>query len=175
MSSLATSSLRTALYPGSFDPVTHGHLDVIRQGTALFSRIVVAIGTHPGKTPALSVEERLALIAQSCAPLAADSGCVLETTTFSGLAVEAARAAGAVALLRGLRDAADFDYEMQMSGMNATLAPDIKTVFLPASPGLRHVSATLVRQIASLGGDVSAFAPEGSVRALAAAAKRIKP
>jgi pantetheine-phosphate adenylyltransferase len=93
-------------------------------------------------------------------------------TSFDGLVVDAARAAGAVAILRGLRDGSDFDYEMQMAGMNGTLAPGIRTVFLPASPGLRHISGTLVRQIAALGGDVSAFAPAASVEALKRAISR---
>lgn len=163
---------RTALYPGSFDPPTNGHLDVIRQGAAMFDAIVVAIGAHHGKTPALTHDERAALLRGACAALALEAPCRFEVAAFSGLAVEAARAHGACAILRGLRDGADFDYEMRMAGMNAALAPDVRTVFVPASPGLRHVSATFVRQIAALGGDVSAYAPAASADALVRALAR---
>ncbi len=161
---MTRSAPRTALYSGSFDPLTHGHVDVIRQGAALFDRIVVAIGVHHGKAPLLSFEDRAEVIREVCAGLALP--CAVEVAAFSGLVVDAARAHGACAILRGLRDATDFDYEMQMAGMNGALAPDIGTVFLPSSPGVRHISATLVRQIATLGGDVSAFAPPASVAAL---------
>ena len=159
---------RTALYSGTFDPLTHGHLDVIRQGAALFDRVVVAIGVHPGKSPWLSFEERCAVIDAACASLPA----TIEVISFDGLTVAAARAVGACAILRGLRDATDFDYEMQMAGMNGAMAPEIKTVFLPAAPGQRHISGTLVRQIAALGGDVSSFAPPASVEALKRALQR---
>jgi pantetheine-phosphate adenylyltransferase len=161
---------RIALYSGSFDPLTNGHLDVIAQGARLFDTIVVAIGVHHGKSPWLTFDERAAIIRDACAAL--KSPCAFEVTSFDGLVVEAARAHGACAILRGLRDGSDFDYEMQMAGMNGTLAPEIKTVFLPASPGLRHVSGTFVRQIAALGGDVSAFAPASSVDALKRAIAR---
>ncbi len=160
---------RTALYPGTFDPLTNGHLDVIGQGAALFDRVVVAVGVHHGKTPWLTFDERAAIIRAACASLKAP--CAFDVTSFDGLVVDAARAAGACAILRGLRDATDFDYEMRMAGTNGTLAPDIATVFLPASPGLRHISGTFVRQIAALGGDVSAFAPVASVEALKRAIK----
>jgi len=161
-----TTSHRAALYTGTFDPLTLGHLDVIRQGAELFDRLIVAIGVHPGKTPLLSFDARAELIRAACAELAPASPCRFEVIAFEGLAVEAALRHGAVAILRGLRDGADFDYEMQMAGMNAALAPRIGTVFVPASPEARHISATLVRQIAMLGGDVSAFAPAASVDAL---------
>ncbi|WP_363348553.1 pantetheine-phosphate adenylyltransferase [Methylocystis echinoides] len=161
---------RIALYSGTFDPLTNGHLDVLRQGVALFDKVVVAIGVHPGKSPWLTFEER----AETIADVSAAEGFAgaVEAVSFDGLVVEAARAAGAGAILRGLRDGSDFDYEMQMAGMNGTLAPAIRTVFLPASPGLRHISGTLVRQIAALGGDVSAFAPAASVEALKRAIAR---
>jgi pantetheine-phosphate adenylyltransferase len=163
---------RVALYPGSFDPLTLGHLDVIRKGAALFDRIVVAVGAHPGKTPLLSIEERIALILEACTMLELEKPCEFEGCAFHGLAVEAARQHGATALLRGLRDGADFDYEMSMAGMNAALAPEIGTIVLPASPEARHISATLVRQIAKLGGDLSAFAPEASIAAIKRAVSR---
>ncbi|MFO1102235.1 MAG: pantetheine-phosphate adenylyltransferase [Methylocystis sp.] len=170
MTAAPATTARTALYAGSFDPLTFGHLDVMAQAAALFDRIVVAIGVHHGKKPWLSFEERAAAIRDACAALC--SGCAFDVAGFDGLVVEAARQHGACAILRGLRDGADFDYEMQMAGMNGTLAPDIRTIFLPASPGLRHVSGTFVRQIAALGGDVSAFAPAASVAALERAVNR---
>ncbi|UTD29071.1 pantetheine-phosphate adenylyltransferase [Bradyrhizobium sp. WD16] len=150
---------RIALYPGSFDPVTNGHLDVVRQTVRLVDRLVVAIGIHPGKTPLFSPAERLDMISEVFAPLAAKAGCEVECVTYDDLAVTAAQRAGATILIRGLRDGTDMDYEMQMAGMNETMAPDVQTVFLPASPMVRPITATLVRQIASMGGDVSNFVP----------------
>lgn len=157
---------RVAFYPGSFDPVTNGHLDVAGRACRLADRLVIAIGTHPGKAPLFSVEERRAMLEETCGPLAREAGAELQIATFDGLVVEAALAAGATALIRGVRDGADFDYEMQMAGMNAALAPSLQTVFLPASPAVRPINATLVRQIASMGGDVSAFTPASVARRL---------
>jgi pantetheine-phosphate adenylyltransferase len=150
---------RTALYAGSFDPVTNGHLDVVRQAVRLVDRLVLAVGVHPGKAPLFSPEDRLAMLEETCGPLAKAAGCQLSSQTFSDLVVEAARRAGATLLIRGLRDGTDLDYEMQMAGMNGAMAPDVQTVFLPASPLVRPITATLVRQIGSMGGDVSAFVP----------------
>jgi pantetheine-phosphate adenylyltransferase len=150
---------RIALYAGSFDPVTNGHLDVIRQAAGLADKLVLAIGTHPGKTPLFSVEDRLAMLEATCALIAREKSCEIATSTFSDLVVSAAKRAGATLLVRGLRDGTDFDYEMQMAGMNGTMAPGVQTVFLPASPAVRPITATLVRQIAGMGGDVSAFVP----------------
>jgi pantetheine-phosphate adenylyltransferase len=150
---------RTALYAGSFDPVTNGHLDVVRQAVRLADRLVLAIGIHPGKTPLFSAEDRLAMLEETCRPLAKEGGCELAVATFSDLVVSAAERAGATILIRGLRDGSDFDYEMQMAGMNGAMAPAVQTVFLPASPAVRPITATLVRQIAGMGGDVSAFVP----------------
>jgi pantetheine-phosphate adenylyltransferase len=151
---------RTALYTGSFDPVTNGHVDIIRQALRLVDHLVVAIGVHPGKTPVFTADERAALIREVCEPLARIEQARLSVITFDGLAVEAARKAGATAMIRGLRDGSDLDYEIQMAGMNGAMAPDIATVFLPASPGVRHITATLVRQIAAMRGDVASFVPQ---------------
>jgi pantetheine-phosphate adenylyltransferase len=150
---------RTALFAGSFDPITLGHLDVVRNAVRLVDRLVLAIGLHPGKTPLFSAGDRQAMLEEICAPLARAAGCDLSCVTFSGLVVAAAREAGATVLIRGVRDATDFDYEMQMAGMNGAMAPELQTVFLPASPAVRPITATLVRQIASMGGDVSSFVP----------------
>jgi pantetheine-phosphate adenylyltransferase len=151
---------RIALYPGSFDPVTNGHLDVVRQTVAMVDRLVVAIGIHPGKTPLFSTDERLEMVREVFAPIAAKAGCALECITFDDLTVTAAKRAGATLLIRGLRDGTDLDYEMQIAGMNETMAPEVQTVFLPASPMVRPITATLVRQIARMGGDVSNFVPK---------------
>ena len=150
---------RTALYAGSFDPVTNGHLDVVRHAVWLADKLVLAVGVNPGKAPLFSAEDRLAMLQEICAPLAREANCELACVTFSGLVVEAARQAGATLLIRGLRDSTDFNYEMQMAGMNEAMAPEIQSVFLPASAVARPITATLVRQIAGMGGDVSAFVP----------------
>jgi pantetheine-phosphate adenylyltransferase len=151
--------MRTGLFPGSFDPVTNGHLDLVRQSARLLDRLVVAIGTHPGKTALFTVQERLDMLQETCAPLARASGCDFVTVSFADLVVSAAQREGATVLIRGLRSASDFDYEMEMAGMNAAMAPGVQTIFLPASPAVRPITATLVRQIASMGGDVSPFVP----------------
>jgi len=158
---------RIALYAGSFDPVTNGHLDVVRQAAGLCDRLVLAIGIHPGKTPLFPFEERLAMLTETCGPIARAAGLELACTTFDDLVVTAAQREKATLLIRGLRDGTDFDYEMQMAGMNGAMAPAVQTVFLPASPAVRPITATLVRQIARMGGDVTAFVP-------AAVAARLK-
>jgi pantetheine-phosphate adenylyltransferase len=150
---------RIALYAGSFDPVTNGHLDVVRHAVRLADRLVLAIGLHPGKAPLFSADERLAMLQETCGPVAREAKCELSCITFEDLVVNIARKTGAAILIRGLRDGTDLDYEMQMAGMNAAMAPDILTVFLPASPLVRPITATLVRQIAGMGGDVSSFVP----------------
>jgi pantetheine-phosphate adenylyltransferase len=151
--------MRVALYAGSFDPVTNGHLDVVRQAAGLADRLVLAIGTHPGKAPMFSVEERVAMLEETCGPLVRAAGGTLKCMTFADLVVSAAQREGATLLVRGLRDGTDFDYEMQMAGMNGAMAPTVQTVFLPASPMVRPITATLVRQIAAMGGDISHFVP----------------
>ncbi len=158
---------RAALYAGSFDPVTNGHLDVVRQAARLADRLVLAIGVHPGKTPLFSAEERLAMLDETCGPITRDAGCALKCVTFAELVVTVAQREDATLLIRGLRDGTDFDYEMQMAGMNAAMAPGVQTVFLPASPTVRPITATLVRQIAAMGGNVSAFVPAGVAKRLA--------
>ncbi len=158
---------RTALYPGSFDPVTNGHLDVVRHSVTLCDRLIVAIAVNPNKKPLFSVEERLTMIQEVFGPVAASAGCAFDCITFDDLTVAAAKRAGATILIRGLRDGTDLDYEMQIAGMNETMAPEVRTVFLPASPMVRPITATLVRQIAAMGGDVSNFVPK-------AVAKRLK-
>jgi pantetheine-phosphate adenylyltransferase len=165
---------RTALYAGSYDPVTNGHLDVVRGACRLADKLVLAVGVHPGKAPLFSAAERLDMLKEVCGPIAAAEKCALECITFDDLVVETAKRVGATLLIRGLRDGTDLDYEMQMAGMNGSMAPDIQTVFLPASPVVRPITATLVRQIASMGGDVSAFVPKQVLTRLAAKFPRKK-
>ena len=151
---------RIALYPGSFDPVTNGHLDVVRHAVGLCDRLIVAIGVHTSKKPLFSVEERLKMVAEVFGPIAAKAGCGFDSTTYDNLTVTAAQKSGATIMIRGLRDGTDLDYEMQISGMNETMAPEVHTVFIPASVAVRPITATLVRQIAGMGGDVSPFVPK---------------
>lgn len=150
---------RTALYTGSFDPVTNGHVDVIRHACRMVDRLVIAIGVHPGKTPLFTADERADMLREVTGPIARIEQATFDVITFADLAVNAARRAGASIMIRGLRDGTDLDYEMQMAGMNDAMAPDIQTVFLPASARVRPVTATLVRQIAAMGGDISQFVP----------------
>lgn len=146
---------RVGFYPGSFDPFTNGHLDVALQALRLCDRLIIAIGRHATKPGFLPYEDRERLIAGSLE----DEAARIEVVTFEGLVVDAAREAGATILVRGIRDAGDLPYEMQMAGMNAAMAPDVQSVFLPARPGSQHVTATLVRQIHAMGGDVKPFVP----------------
>lgn len=151
--------MATAFYPGSFDPMTNGHLDVLLQALNVAEKVVVAIGIHPGKTPLFTFEERAQLIRASLAEALPSAIGEIEVISFDNLVVDAARAHGASLLIRGLRDGTDLDYEMQMAGMNRQMAPDVQTVFLPAGVASRPITATLVRQIAAMGGDVGAFVP----------------
>ena len=150
---------RIALYPGSFDPITNGHLDVVQHAVTLCDRLIVAVAVHPGKKSLFSTEERLEMLKAECAPIAKKAGCAFEASTYDNLTVTAARAAGATIMIRGLRDGTDLDYEMQLASMNQAMAPEVHTVFVPASAAVRPITATLVRQIAGMGGDFSAFVP----------------
>ncbi len=162
--------MTTAFYPGSFDPMTNGHLDVLVQALNVSAQVIVAIGIHPGKVPLFSFEERADLIRRSLAEFLPGRADDVSVVSFDTLVIDAARVHGASLLVRGLRDGTDLDYEMQMAGMNRQMAPDIQTLFLPAGTASRPITATLVRQIAAMGGDVSAFVPK--VVHLALAAKR---
>jgi pantetheine-phosphate adenylyltransferase len=164
---------RIGFTSGSFDPVTNGHLDVIARAAHMVDTLVIGIGVHPGKTPLFSPDEKIEMLKAETDPIAKKTGCTIEVVTFDNLTVEAAKAAGATLIFRGLRDGTDFDYEMQMAGMNSSMAPGIDTVFLPASPSVRHITGTLVRQIGLMGGAVSDFvSPAVATRLKAKAAKK---
>jgi pantetheine-phosphate adenylyltransferase len=163
--------MTVAFYPGSFDPITNGHIDVLVQALNVAPKVIVAIGIHPGKTPLFSFEERAELIRLSIAEALPGRAGDVSVVSFSNLVVDAARAHKASLLIRGLRDGTDLDYEMQMAGMNRQMAPDVQTVFLPAGVASRPITATLVRQIAAMGGDVSAFVPAPVFAALKARKK----
>lgn len=152
---------RHALFPGTFDPVTLGHLDLVRRASAAFDHVTVAVASHPTKRGLLGAKERLALLEEVLAELENVSVARLE-----GLVVDGCRAHGAHFILRGIRNAADVDYELQMARSNRALAPEIETVLFASSPEHAHISSTLVRQIAEMGGDLSSFVPPAVARAL---------
>ncbi|HEX4338248.1 MAG TPA: pantetheine-phosphate adenylyltransferase [Polyangiaceae bacterium] len=143
-----------AIYAGSFDPPTNGHLDLVERASKLFPRVVVALGQHPTRSPLFTVEERVKLLERVCAPMQN-----VEVALFDGLLVDYARKIGARIIVRGLRAATDFEYELQIAHANADLAPEVDTVFLPTRTNYGFISASLVREIASHGGDVSRYAP----------------
>lgn len=153
-------------YPGSFDPVTNGHLDVIERACKLVDTLYIGVGVHHGKGGLLNDADRIALLKQTAGPIGKRTETDIKMVEFDGLMIQAARSFSAKLIIRGLRDTTDYNYEMQMVGMNAQMAPDLQTVFVPSSPHVRHISATLVRQIAQMGGDISAFVPPIVLKAL---------
>ena len=162
---------RIAFYAGSFDPLTNGHLDVLKGALFIADEIIIGIGAQASKQPLFSFDERVALIEDWAAEELGSDAARLRVVSFRGLLVDAARQHGASILIRGLRDGTDLDYEMQMAGMNETMAPELQTIFLPASPSVRTITATLVRQIASMGGDIRPFVPANVAAALEAKLK----
>jgi pantetheine-phosphate adenylyltransferase len=160
---------RTGFYPGSFDPVTYGHLDIVARSARLVEKLVLGVGTHAGKHSLLDLKKRIELLEHVTKPIAEHTGVKISVVTFADLTVDAARRANAGLIIRGLRDASDFDYEVQMGQMNGALAPDIETVFLAASPATRMIASSLVKQIAQMGGDISLFVPKEAQAAMAAA------
>jgi pantetheine-phosphate adenylyltransferase len=158
--------IRVGFYSGSFDPVTLGHTDVIRRAAKLLDRLVIGIGINPGQAPMFEAAERVAMLEEEVCAIAEATGSEITLVTFSGLAVDAARANKASIIIRGLRDGTDFDYEMQMAGMNGEMAPDVQTVYVAASPSVRHIAANLVRDIVSMGGDASPFVSQSVLQRL---------
>lgn len=163
---------RIGFYSGSFDPVTLGHMDVIARAAQLVDRLSIGIGVHPAKKPMFTGEERIDMLTWETEAITRTSRTVIEIATFDDLAVDAARRVGANVIFRGIRDGTDFDYEMQMAGMNGEMAPEIQTVFVAASPSVRHIAANLVRQIAAMGGDVRPFVSAKVAERLMARANR---
>jgi pantetheine-phosphate adenylyltransferase len=166
--------MRTGFYPGSFDPVTFGHLDIIARCARIVDKLVIGVGTHATKKSLLEASERVHLLEATTKPVAEHSGLKISIVTFDGLAVAAAKKAGASVVIRGLRDATDFDYEVQMSQMNGALTPELETAFLAASPATRMIASSLVKQVAAMGGDTSMFLPKESETALRAALAKAK-
>jgi pantetheine-phosphate adenylyltransferase len=162
---------RIGFYPGSFDPVTYGHLDIIARSARLVDKLVLGIGVHHGKQSLIDADTRIRILEQVTRPIAEHTGVKIAVATFDGLAVDAARHHHAGLIIRGLRDASDFDYEVQMGQMNGAMAPDIETVFLAASPATRMIASSLVKQIAKMGGDVTLFIPKEALAVVKAALK----
>ena len=148
----------TALYPGSFDPLTHGHLDIVDRAARIFDRVVIAVLENPNKRPLFTSDERVAMIKESLGDRAG-----VEVRTFRGLTIDFARQVGARVIVRGLRAVSDFESEFQMALMNRRLEPDVTTVFIPTS--LRHLflSSSLIKELAEFGGDISEFVPANVV------------
>lgn len=151
---------RIAVYPGTFDPVTNGHLDIIGRAARLVDHLVVGVAINIGKEPLFPLEERVELVREEASRATAGSGATVEVVAFDGLLVEFARSVGAKMIVRGLRAVSDFDYEFQMAGMNRRLDPAIETVFLMASETHQFISSRFVKEIARLGGDVTSFVPK---------------
>ena len=150
---------RIGLYPGTFDPVTNGHLDVIARAARLLDRLVVGVATNTGKGPLFTIDERVALVQTEIAEIASKNGMQIDVVPFDTLLIDFARKVGASVIVRGLRAVSDFDCEFQMAGMNYRMAPDIETVFLMASERHQFIASRLVKEVAILGGDISTFVP----------------
>ena len=147
---------RTGVYPGTFDPITRGHLDIIRRGIRIVDRLIVAVARNDGKGPLFPTDERVEMVRDDIRPML-EAGAKIDVVYFSNLLVHFARDVGASLIIRGLRAVSDFEYEFQMAGMNRKLYPDVETVFLTPAEEFMFISATMVREIARLGGDVSKF------------------
>ena len=152
--------MRIGLYPGTFDPVTNGHMDIIRRASALVDRLVIGVAINRDKGPLFSLEERVGMLEGECAKLMDELDIEIVAHPFENLLVDCARDVGASMIVRGLRAVADFEYEFQMVGMNRRLDSSIETVFLMAGSEHQAIASKLVKEIARLGGDVSSFVPE---------------
>jgi pantetheine-phosphate adenylyltransferase len=150
---------RIGLYPGTFDPVTNGHVDIIGRAARLMDKLVIGVSISTGKGPLFSLEERVELVQAETKEIAERNGTVIEVVSFEGLLIDFARKLGACMIVRGLRAVSDFDFEFQMAGMNYRMAPDIETVFLMASERHQFIASRLVKEVATLGGDITSFVP----------------
>lgn len=160
--------MRIGLYPGTFDPITLGHLDIIRRACALVDRLVIGVAINRDKGPLFALEERVAMVEAQCAPLARECGTEIIVHPFENLLIHCAHDVGAQIIVRGLRAVADFEYEYQMVGMNRAMDDTIETVFLMAEARHQAIASKLVKEIARLGGDISFFVPESVREALLA-------
>jgi pantetheine-phosphate adenylyltransferase len=151
--------LRVGLYPGTFDPVTNGHLDVIARAARLLDKLVVGVAISSGKGPMFTLDERVEMVTAEIKRIATQNGMVIEVLPYDTLLIDFARKVGASMIVRGLRAVTDFDYEFQMAGMNYRMAPDVETVFLMASERHQFIASRLVKEVAILGGDISSFVP----------------
>jgi pantetheine-phosphate adenylyltransferase len=149
--------MRTGLYPGTFDPITLGHIDIIKRACTLVDKLVIGVAINRDKGPLFTLEERVAMVEAECAKLSAVTGTEIVAHPFENLLIDCARDVGASIIIRGLRAVADFEYEFQMVGMNRKLDDDITTVFLMAEADRQAIASKLVKEIARLGGDVSPF------------------
>ena len=155
--------MRTGLYPGTFDPVTMGHIDIVRRACSLVDRLVIGVAINRDKGPLFDLEERVAMVERECVPLGKEVGCDVIVHPFENLLIDCARDVDATVIIRGLRAVADFEYEFQMVGMNRSMDNSIETVFLMADAKNQAIASKLVKEIARLGGDVTKFVP-GSVK-----------
>jgi pantetheine-phosphate adenylyltransferase len=153
--------MKLAIYPGTFDPVTNGHLDLVKRGLMIFDELIIAVAHNPGKKPLFSLEERLALIEVSVRKY-----CGVRVEAFNGLLVDYVKGKGGIAIIRGLRAVSDFEYELQMALMNRRLAGDLETVFMMPSQEFSYLTSTIVKEAASLGGQVKGLVPEVVEKAL---------
>jgi pantetheine-phosphate adenylyltransferase len=160
------SGQHIGLYPGTFDPVTLGHIDIIKRAVKLVDRLVIGIANNPSKIQAFTLEERIEMMRRETAPFAGDGRATIEVKTFDTLLIHFARQIGASVIIRGLRAVSDFEYEFQMVGMNQRLDPEIDTVFLMADPRHQAIASRLVKEIASFGGDISPFTTPSVAEAL---------
>jgi pantetheine-phosphate adenylyltransferase len=163
--------MSVAVYPGSFDPITNGHLDIVERSANVFDRVIIAVLANPRKTPLLSADDRIRVIREALADAGSPADRI-EVASFDGLTIDFCHARGATAIVRGLRAISDFETEMQLAHNNRVLAPDIDTVFFMTSVANGYVSSSLVKEIAGFGGDVSAMLPKAATTALAAALAR---
>ncbi len=150
---------RTAIYPGTFDPITNGHVDIIRRASGLVDKLVIGVAANPGKGPIFGLDDRIDMVRDEVADIAKKNGSTIEVRSFSNLLMHFAQECGAKMIFRGLRAVTDFDYEFQMVGMNARINPEIETVFLMASENHTFIASRFVKEIALLGGDVTSFVP----------------
>ena len=158
--------MRIGLYPGTFDPITNGHIDIMRRAATLVDRLVVGVAINRDKGPLFSLEERVAMVEDIAAPLAKQTGVEFIAHPFDNLLIHCAKDVGASMIIRGLRAVSDFEYEFQMVGMNRAMNEDIETVFLMADAEYQSIASRLVKEICRLGGDISAFVPESVATAL---------